>query len=1367
MLRLLWLACLVALAAVIALAVFTGTSESAPSPRSCTAPAYEKDTAYEQGQQVQHAGQQFECWKDDEAPLGVGSWQWCRQPAYEPLLPTNHWKGAWKELGECGGFEGNRLTLSFSTLSGKAPLKPAVPGVARADQMVTGTLRCKAEEISISAKANETIHLDNLKACDYQLVMNSTDGYIPLNTPRIVTFKAAQGAEQAVTVKYRPPVDVSKLSGLPGIKIELFAQGLIQPRQMAMGKNVLYVGSSAIPSYVYDGKIGDMIYALPLDGAGKPTGIHVIASGLEEPHGVAYRDGDLYYSTTGGLYRLRNADDHYKDPKPELVFNFPADDNLFPLPPLSSGSNTRIWHMKHPLRFNPLDPSDKWLYTAVGIPCNLCMIPADKRYGAVLRYSLETGASEILATGVRNSVGFDWNPKDGKIWFSDNNRQGFPNPDEVNFIRGPGLHFGVPYRFGKDTPGFTQEEYLNSGVIQPPLVPGAIVSDKSLEQINPADYVPAAFESGTNTAPLGVKFWSGYPATADTQHLLVAVHGAGSTARPGMDIQMLTIQGGTRVVNQIPLINGFVQDPDRFDVYCLDNSCIGRPVEFLELTDGSLLISDDVAGVIYRVRYDTTGLPQTELALRPMLSPPGLEDEMISGYLIAPDGNSRLVQMSWHPLNNEFALVLKGLAYGEYQLRLNDVKNWIPEVRNTSFTLSETNKTRTITTRYRERPIKLEVKIAIQAPAKPASVTDGQWHISLVNEARSNAEQQVINIPWGGTTTQLLDYGKYKVFYPFYSKEKPEPELELVVIDESSQDRQLPLMTYQHVESLGERVLAGACTKCHSVEYFNSVSKALLWSVAGREALVKQIKTMPVSGHCDTTCATEISNHLFDVVWKPYLDQGESYGARQLRLLTPSEYAVTVWDILGVEVNPDKLPADKSEKDFKYPGEANMGVLQAEDVKLFYDMALSVAEKVSPSRLSALATSRTGNDLVTSLGYQLFRRPVTDAERLRYQKILNEQGAPALITALMMSPNFLYRSELGTATALANNVYELTPFEVATALSYAFEGTTPDVELLAKAQRNELRTSQQISAEIERMMQTDRGIEQFNRFVSYYVKTARGVQEKPGLSKHMIELMAQEQYLLSKTMLLSSGTLSELFNPGYTYLNQDLAAHYGISGVTGSTMQKVVVDEKRGGLLHLGLTQAATSDLVSTSLVKRGIMVREQMFCREFGAPVEPEPEGPTLPNRAITTREYWGLVNGEHASNGRCWQCHQFMNDTGAASQNYDAAGRYRTVENAYNYNQYPQIMPIDASGPFITSAGTEHINDVRDIARIIPRHPASQFCMADSYFRFVFGTKSDASTSGTVKAIADGLKTSGALAEMLRTLGTSKAFTYKTERN
>ena len=1365
--RSMWLIGLTTLGVAFAALVFSRSPVSPPSPLSCTAAPYEAGTLYEQGQQVRHGDHQFECWKDDEAPLGSGSWQWCRQPSYEPLLAGGPWKDAWKDLGECGGFAGNRLTLNFSTLSGKAPLKPATPGVARADQIVTGTLRCKAEEIAISAKADETLHLDNLKACDYQLVMDSAAGFIPLNTPRVVSFHEAQGEEQALLIKYRPPVQVSKLKGLPGISIELYAQGLIQPRQMAMGKNVLYVGSSAIPSYVYDGKIADMVYALPLDGAGKPTGIHIIASGLEEPHGVAYRDGDLYYSTTGGLYRLRDADNNFKDPKPERVLDFPADDTPFPLPAQSSGSSTRIWHMKHPLYFNPLDPSDKWLYTAVGTPCNLCMIPADRRYGTILRYSLVTGEAQTLALGVRNSVGFDWNPQDGKIWFSDNNRQGFPNPDEVNRIGAPGLHFGVPYRFGKGTPGFTQEEFENPGVIQPPLVAGAIVSDKALDQIDPTQYTPAAFESGTNTAPLGVKFWSGYPnPSGNTRRVLIATHGSGSAERPGMDIQMLTIQDGTRVVNQIPLINGFVQDPDRFDVYCLDDSCIGRPVDFLELEDHSLLISDDVAGVIYRVRYDPAGLPPTQLALRPMLAPPGLEDELISGYLIEPDGNSRLVQLSWNPAASEAGLVLDGLAYGEYQLRLNDVKNWIPQVRNTTFLLSETNKNKTINLSYRERPSHLEVKITVKAPAKPASVTDTEWHVSLINEAHLDAEPQVIKIPWEGTATLLLDYGKYKVVYPFFTQEKPAPELETVAIDESSEDRELALIAYQHVENLGETVLAQTCTKCHSVEYFDKLRMALNWSVAGPDALVRLIKTMPVSGHCDTTCATEVSNQLFNVVWKPYLDPTESFGVRQVRLLTPDEYAASVRDVLSVEVDPGRLPADKSEKDFKYPGEADMGVLQAEDVKSFYDMALWVATKVAPARLRSLATSRLGDDLVTSLGYELFRRPLTEAERLRYQKVFDEDGASAAVSALLLSPHFLYRSELGTEPS-SGNVYQLTPYEVATALSYAFLGTTPDVELLSKAQRNELQTPEQIGAQIEQMIQSDRGIEQFNRFVSYYVKTIRGVQEKPGLTKPIIELMRQEQYLLSKNLLLGSGTFNELFNPTYTYLNQELAAHYAIEGVTGSTMQRVAVDDKRGGLLHLGQTQAATSDLVSTSLVKRGIMIREQMFCQEFGAPVEADPTEPVYPSRAITTREHWDLVNGEQASQGRCWQCHKYMNDTGSSMEHYDAAGRYRTDEKAHNFDQYPQRLPIKASGPFLTATGSEQINDVRDIARMIPLNTQSQLCMADSYFRFVFGNKSDASSSGTVKAIADGLRSSGSLKDMLRGLGTAKAFTNRKERD
>ena len=801
-------------------------------------------------------------------------------------------------------------------------------------------------------------------------------------------------------------------------------------------------------------------------------------------------------------------------------------------------------------------------------------------------------------------------------------------------------------------------------------------------------------------------------------------------------------------------------------MYALNGST-GRPTDFLELADKSLLISDDVAGMIYRVRYDASAVLDTELALHPMLAPaPELSAEMISGYLISPGGNSRLFHVSWNPSDSDAGLVLKGLGYGDYQLKLNDVKNWIPQVRVTHFTLSAANKTQTINLQYRERPIKLEVKVTIPAPQKPASVTDDQWHITIRNKADPAAQPRTVNVPWGGNVTQTLDYGQYEILYPFYAKEKPQPEQVSVVIDESSGDMQVLPMAYRKVEELGPVVLAETCTKCHAVEFFNSLRMALAWSVAGQDALVKQIKSMPVAGHCDTTCAAEISKHLYNVVWAPYLNPAESYGERQLRLLTPAEYAASVKDILNVEINPEKLPADKSEKDFKYPGEADKGILQTEDVKLFYDMALFVADKVVPERL-ALLKSASQPDLVTVLGYRLFRRPLSDAEHARYKSLLDKDGQTGLVAGMLLSPNFLYRSELGQTVADRPTVFKLTPFELATALSFAFEGTTPSIEVLAKAEKGLLETPQQIGAEVERMMRSERGVEQFSRFVSYYTKTNRGVQAKPGLTADMVQLMAREQYLLTRNVLLSEkGTFDELLNPGYTYLNAPLAAHYGISGVSGDTMQKVPVDEKRGGLLHLGLTQAANSDYQVTSLVKRGIMIREQMFCREFGAPVEADPTTPDYPARAISTREHWDLVNGEQASGGRCWQCHQYMNDTGSSMEHYDAAGRYRLEESAHNFGQYPQTLPIKASGPFLSTSGTEHINDVRDVAKLIPRNPASLFCMADSYFRFAFGNKSDEATSGTVKAIADGLQTSGSLREMLRALGTSNAFLYKTER-
>ncbi|MBC3496644.1 DUF1588 domain-containing protein [Pseudomonas sp. SWRI100] len=1333
------------------------------TPEQCQAPAYEKpaagETPYSQDSLVTNVGRAFQCKNDREGT--VGAWQWCNQPPYSPGEAFNGsdlWRDAWNDLGACNAQpQTNTLELSFTTVAGKVPFTASAQGVGPAGRRnleVSGVLRCKKETIPFSGRSDEVLTLPDLPACKYDLIMNEAQGYLPLTTPTQVEFKPDTPEKISFEVKFRQPLDLSRLVTLPGVKVELFASGLYQPRQMAMGNRVLYVGSSAIPVYTYEARTAGFIYAIPLDEAGKPTGVYLLASGLEEPHGVVYRDGDLYFSTSGKLYRVRNVDEHYRDAKPEVVMNFPADDTAFPL----ARPGQRIWHQKHPLHFNPIDPLDKGLYTAVGIPCNTCIIPPDGRYGTVLRYDIENATSRVLARGVRNAVGFTWHP-DGKIWFTDNNRQGYLNSDEVNLISQEGQHFGVPYFYGRDVPGFTQEEYQEPGSIVPPLADGAIVSDKPLHLLKPEDYQAPAYELGSNTAPLGIEFWNGfYNDAANLQRLLVAVHGTGIKASPGMELRMLTVKDGREVINQIPLVTGWGGSTEHFNVYCLDDSCLGRPVDMLPLSDNSLLVSDDLAGVIYRITFDSTQvIGKSLLKLQPTAAPsPEVRPLMISGTLKGSDGRSRRFDVAW----GESPLSIKGLAAGTYTVTLDNVGELIPSQRQQQVTLSDSPNAQVVQLAYIERPPFQPVKATVVAPAKPAFSGEApeQWEVTLI----SDGEAQVIKVPWGRSHDVLLPVGEHKFNFPYYQGELPEPTQQVVNIDEESRDAVKVQMRYQHVAELGKQVVATTCAKCHTVQYFQDANKAINWSLAGKEALVQQILGMSVSGHCDASCSGQIADYFYDELWAGYLDPGQAYGKRQLRLLTRDEYVNSVHDLFAVHVQADALPADKFDKAFKYVGEADLGMINAEDLKTLYDVAWNVAGKVDPQWLAQQS--------VESLGHRVFRRPLSPDELSRYEAVKADHDDASLVAALLLSPHFLYRSELGVTDGRTSGTYQLTANERATALSYAMLGTTPSEELMRKAEQGQLETPEQMGALAQQMLMSEQGIAQFNRFISYYIKTSRDIQEKPGLAPEVIQSMRQEQARLVGEVLKSGGAFNALFNPGYTFLNQRLAEQYAIAGVTGDDMRKVTVDERRGGLLHLGATQAATSDYQATSLVKRGIMIREQLLCREFGAPVDADPQEPQYPPRAISTRERWDLVNGEQASEGRCWQCHKYMNDTGSSMENYDASGRYRETEPAYNHAQFPVQVNIDAAGPFISNTGLENwasVHNVRDIARLLPTNLTAQTCMADSYFRFMFGNKVSAGSVGTLKAAAESLKTNGSLIQMIRELATSPVFLKRQEEN
>ncbi len=225
----------------------------------------------------------------------------------------------------------------------------------------------------------------------------------------------------------------------------------------------------------------------------------------------------------------------------------------------------------HGWKFIAFGP-DGWLYLAVGAPCNIC--DPDARYASIFRLRPDGSVLESVARGVRNSVGFDWHPGTGEMWFTDNGRDGLGDdtpPDELNRLVRPGQHFGYPY--------------CHAGTIPDP----EFGSGHSC-----ADFESPAIRLGAHVAPLGLRFYRGatFPAAYRGQ-ILIAEHGSWNRSRKaGYRISLVRLEGG-RAVAYEPFVTGWLQGESPW----------GRPADILELPDGSLLVSDDLAGALYRITY--------------------------------------------------------------------------------------------------------------------------------------------------------------------------------------------------------------------------------------------------------------------------------------------------------------------------------------------------------------------------------------------------------------------------------------------------------------------------------------------------------------------------------------------------------------------------------------------------------------------------------------------------------------------------------------------------------------------------------------------------------------------------------------------
>jgi glucose/arabinose dehydrogenase len=334
----------------------------------------------------------------------------------------------------------------------------------------------------------------------------------------------------------------------PGFRIDVYAD-VPNARQMALGPDgIVFVGSRS------EGKV----YAVAARSA-PPREVHVLARGLKTPSGLAFRDGSLYIADLNQILRLRDvARDLARPPKPEVVTTaYPSDTH-------------------HGWKFVAFGPDGR-LYVPVGAPCNVCD-PPGPLHATITRIDLPGGKPEVVARGVRNSVGFDFHPETGELWFTDNGRDWLGDeqpPDELNRLTKAGEHFGFPYCHGD---ALRDPEY-NRG--------------RSC-----AEFTAPARALGPHVAALGMRFYTGTMFPEKYRGgVFIAEHGSWNRSTPiGYRVTFVKIDGG-RATSYESFAEGWLRG----------TASAGRPADVLVMPDGALLVSDDKAGRIYRITYAAGG----------------------------------------------------------------------------------------------------------------------------------------------------------------------------------------------------------------------------------------------------------------------------------------------------------------------------------------------------------------------------------------------------------------------------------------------------------------------------------------------------------------------------------------------------------------------------------------------------------------------------------------------------------------------------------------------------------------------------------------------------------------------------------------
>jgi hypothetical protein len=498
-------------------------------------------------------------------------------------------------------------------------------------------------------------------------------------------------------------------------------------------------------------------------------------------------------------------------------------------------------------------------------------------------------------------------------------------------------------------------------------------------------------------------------------------------------------------------------------------------------------------------------------------------------------------------------------------------------------------------------------------------------------------------------------------------------------------------------------------------------------------------------------------------------------GPSPLRRLSKAEYASTVVELFG----------DQAAATVNFIREARVNGFdnnsQSRTVSnLLAQEYFETAEKLSTAAVGKLsdlvACDPAGqgepaclDKFLDGFGKRVWRRPLEQSERDSLKQVFTQgrtatfaDGLQAVLQVMLLSPQFMYRLERGVAVSGANYL-RLDPYEVASRLSYLLWGSMPDAMLFAAADAGKLSTREEVKAQAQRMLNDPRAARMVTTFAGEWLRLdeipdiEKQAEPYPAFKPELKDAFRGEvEAFFNQVLWKGDGKLDTLLTAPYTFVNEPLAAYYGIKGVTGQAFQQVQLDPKqRVGFLTQGglMSVLGVNDGGLNSLVYRGLFVRERLLCQPVPDP-PPDAQSMNPPVTPATTARESSLARQAIAL---CGSCHGLMDKIGLGFENFDGIGLYRTTDKSKPVDASGELTSTDVDGPFDGAVG---------LAQKLASSKDAHACLATQWFRYGYGredTPQDSCALDSLKKVA--LDSGGNFKELLLALTQTDTFLLRSK--